>query len=159
MSGQVEFVSTRLTAAVDADDTTFSVRSTVGLPDRGVVAVEGENIAYSSKTTTTLYGTLTTPLIRGTQGTEAAAHAVNSIVSTVPASMMGMSAAYDVVALTDASGPRAIVVAPLALFRLFGSFFSPHLEFLGTDLAIITYLWMILMIGMVVSLAIALFGR
>ena len=158
-AGHIDFATTTLTTAIDADDAVLTVYSTVGLPNSGVVVLEDEHIGYSHKTSTTLYGSATAPLVRGAEGTEAVSHAAGTFVSTVPGAMMGMSMAYNVVALTDIAGPRAVVVAPLALFRLLGSFFNPHLEFLGTNLAIITYLWMILAIGMVVALAVNLFGR
>ena len=159
VAGQIDFATTTLTVAIDEDDDVLAVGSTAGLPNSGVVVLEDEHIGYSHKTATTLYGSATAPVIRGAEGTEAMSHAAGTFVSTVPGAMMGMSMAYNVVALTDVAGPRAVVVAPLALFRLLGSFFAPHLEFLGTNLAIITYLWMILAIGMVVALAVNLFGR
>jgi len=159
VAGQMDFATTTLTATVDEDDAILTVYSTVGLPETGVVVLEDEHIGYSHKTSTTLYGSVTAPLVRGADNTEVVSHAAGTFVSTVPGAMMGMSMAYNVVALTDVAGPRAVIVAPLALFRLLGSFFNPHLEFLGTNLAIITYLWMILAIGMVVALAVNLFGR
>jgi hypothetical protein len=159
VAGQIDFATTTLAVAIDEDDNTLTVGSTAGLPKSGVVVLEDEHIGYSQKTATTLYGTSTAPLVRGADDTEATSHAAGTFVSTTPAAMMGMSMAYNVVALTDVAGPRAVVVAPLALFRLLGSFLSPRLEFLGTNLAIITYLWMILAVGMVVALAVRLFGR
>ena len=158
-AGQTDFATTTLTVAIDAGDTVLTVYDTTGLPETGVVVLEDEHIGYSHKTSTTLYGSATAPLVRGAEGTEAVSHAAGTFVSTVPGAMMGMSMAYNVVALTDIAGPRAVVVAPLALFRLLGTFFSPRLDFLGTNLAIITYLWMILAIGMVAALAVRLFGR
>ena len=158
-AGQIDFATTTLTVAIDEDDAVLTVYDTTGLPETGVVVLEDEHIGYSHKTSTTLYGSATAPLVRGAEGTEAASHAAGTFVSTVPGAMMGMSMAYNVVVLTDIAGPRAVVVAPLALFRLLGTFFSPRLDFLGTNLAIITYLWMILAIGMVVALAVRLFGR
>ena len=158
-TGQTDFATTTLTVAIDAGDTVLTVYDTTGLPETGVVVLEDEHIGYSHKTSTTLYGSATAPLVRGAEGTEALSHAAGTFVSTVPGAMMGMSMAYNVVVLTDIAGPRAVVVAPAALFRLLGTFFSPRLDFLGTNLAIITYLWMILAIGMVAALAVRLFGR
>jgi len=158
-AGQVDFATTTLTAAIDETDNVLTVYSTTGLPETGVVVLEDEHIGYSHKTDTTLYGSTTAPLVRGADNTEAVSHAAGTFVSTVPGAMMGMSMAYNIVVLTDVAGPRAVVVAPIAVFRLLGSFFNPHLEFLGTNLAIITYLWMILAVGMVVALAVRLFGR
>jgi len=158
-TGQTDFATTTLTVAVNAGDNILTVHSTVGLPETGVVVLEDEHIGYSHKTDTTLYGSATAPLVRGAHNTEATGHTAGTFVSTVPGAMMGMSMEYNVVVLTDVAGPRAVVVAPATLFRLLGTFFSPRLDFLGTNFAIITYLWLVLAIGMLMALAIRLFGR
>ena len=159
VAGEVPFATTTLTVAIDEDDDVLTVGSTEGLPNKGVVVLENEHIGYSHKTSTTLYGSDTAPLVRGAQDTDATPHAAGTFVATVQGSMMGQSVAYEVVALTDAAGPRAVIVAPLAFFRLMGAFLSPPLEFLGTNLQIIAYLWIILAIGILVAVAVTLFGR
>lgn len=157
-AGSVEFVQTTLTVAVDADDATIQVGSTEGLPNRGIVVIEEEHIAYSQRTSTTLYGTLVTPLIRGSQGTDAVPHAAGVAASTVPGALINASAAYNIATMTDVSGIQAFITAPLAFFRLLGEFFFLPLGFLGTNLAIISYLWMIIGVGMIAALTISLAG-
>lgn len=158
LSGNVQFVRTTLTVAVDADDSTLYLSSTAGLPGTGVILVENERVAYSHKTSTTVHGTITAPLTRGAQGTEAVEHAVGAAVATVPGSLLNASAEYNIATMADASGIQAFVTAPLAFFRLLGAFFFLPLSFLGTNLAIISYLWMIIGVGMIAALTIALAG-
>ena len=158
VAGNVQFVQTRLTAAVGADDNIFYLSSTAGLPDSGVVVVEEEHIAYSVKSDTSVYGTLASPLIRGAQGTEAEAHATGVAATTVPGSLLNSSADYNIAAMTDTAGIQAFVAAPLALFRLLGTFFFLPLGFLGTNLAFISYLWMVIGVGMIVAITLSLAG-
>ena len=160
VAGNVQFVQTRLTAAVDADDNVLYVSSTAGLPDTGVVVVENEHVAYSVKTDTTLQGSAwgASPLIRGAQRTEAEAHGVGVAVTTIPGSLINSSADYDIAAMTDTAGIQAFVAAPLALFRLLGTFFFLPLGFLGTNLAFISYLWMVIGVGMIVAITLSLAG-
>ena len=156
--GHVEFTRTALTAPLAAADSTITVRSTVGFPDYGIIVVEAEHIAYSRKTATTFYGTAVSPVVRGTQGTDAVYHSAGVTVSTVPGGLLNSSAAYNVAVMADTSGSLAFVSAPIAFFRLLGDFFFLPLQFLGTDLVIITYLWMVIAIGMIAALTVSLAG-
>ena len=158
VAGNVQFVQTTLTAAIDEDDATITVKSTEGLPSTGIVVIENEHVGYSGKTSTTLYGSLASPVVRGAQGTEATEHATGVAVTTVPGSLLNSSAEYNIATLADAAGIQAFVTVPLALFRLVGEFFFLPLGFLGTNLAIISYLWMVIAVGMIVALAVSMAG-
>ncbi len=158
LSGDVQFIQTTLTTAVDADDSTLHLASTAGLPETGIIVVEEEHVAYSHTSDTTVYGTLTAPLTRGAQGTEAVEHAIGVAVTTVPGALINASGAYNIATMADASGIQAFVTAPLAFFRLLGAFFFLPLSFFGTNLAIISYLWMIFGVGMIAALTISLAG-
>jgi len=160
VAGNVQFIQTRLTTAVDADDNVFYLSSTAGLPDSGVVVVENEHVAYSVKSDTSVYGSAwgASPLIRGAQGTEAEAHAAGVAVTTVPGSLLNSSADYNIAAMTDTAGIQAFISAPIALFRLLGTFFFLPLGFLGTNLAFISYLWMVIGVGMIVAFTVSLAG-
>jgi len=111
-AGSVEFMQTTLTAAATDTDTTLYLRTTEGLPSCGVVTIEDENIAYGAKTATTLTGTLASPLTCGAQDTTAAAHAAGTAVTTVPGSLINLSAEYSVATITDTSGIQAFIAAP-----------------------------------------------
>jgi len=156
--GHIDFVRTILTAAIDDDDGTVTVKSTEGFPDSGIIVIRDERIAYSSTTATTFKGNLARPLVRGAEGTEAVAHEIGEHVATVQGAMLNSSAAYNIAVLADASGLQAFVSAPLAVFALLGSFFFLPIQFLGTDLQILTYIWAIFGVGGLISLTISLAG-
>jgi hypothetical protein len=159
LAGSIATATTTLTAELLSTDNTVYVHSTTGFPGAGVVNVGAETIAYSNKTTTTFYGTATKPLLRGTSGTTAATHAVGTHVYTSPASLLNSITAYNIIYLSDPEGVLAIVGVPIAFFQLLGGFFFLPLQFLGTDLQILSHLWIILAFGMIVALAVALVGR
>jgi len=156
--GHVEFTRTVLTSPLTDSGSTITVRSTVGFPSHGLIVVENEYIAYSRKTSTTFYGTLISPVVRGTQGTDAAYHSAGAAVSTVPGALLNSSAAYNIAVMSDTSGSLAFVSAPIAFFRLLGDFFFLPLQFLGTNLVIIAYLWMVIANGMIAALTVYLAG-
>lgn len=157
--GHFDFARTPLTVAIDDDDTTIYVSSTEGFPECGIIVIGNERIAYSSTTNTTFEGSVARPLIRGTSDTEVAAHASGAMVSTVPGSMLNSAANYNIAAIMDSSGIQAFVSVPLAVMALLGSFFFLPLQFLGTDLQILTIIWAVVGVGMLVALTIALAGR
>ena len=158
MQGSVATNATELTADITAVSTTITVESTDGFLETGVIQLGDERIAYSAVTATTFRGTLARPLVRGAQDTDAVIHLIGEDVRTIEASMLNQSAAYNIAVISDASGLWAAVTMPLALLRLLGSFLFLPLEFLGTDLAIITYIWAVIGIGMLASLGLALAG-
>lgn len=158
MSGEMDFVRTRLTADITANATTIAVASTNGFPDTGVIVIGDERIAHANKTATTFGGNLASPLLRGTENTEAVAHSSGERVSTVPGAMMNTAANYHIAVMADASGLQAFIAKPVAFFQLIGSFFFLPLAFLGTDLEILTVFWAVLGIGMSVALFVALAG-
>lgn len=156
--GYIDFVRTSLTVAIDDDDATITVKRTEGFPDSGIIVIRDERIAYSSTTATTFTGNLARPLVRGAENTEAVAHEIGEHVATVQGSMMNSSAAYNIAVMADASGLQAFISAPLAFFALLGSFFFLPIQFLGTDLQILTYIWAVIGVGMLASLTISLAG-
>jgi hypothetical protein len=158
LKGDIPMATTELTANLSASDTVLHVRSTNGLPDSGFVVIGTEKIGYSNKTATTISGSVTAPMIRGYNNTVAAAHLKNDRVRTLESSMMNQSAMYNTALITDASGSLAFVTVPLAVFRLLGSYLSPPMEFLGTDLEILIYIWWALLAGMILAVCIALAG-
>ena len=158
MQGHIDFARTLLTVAIDDDDTTINVRNTQGFPESGIIVIGNERIAYSSTSNTSFNGNPARPLIRGTSGTTAVAHSAGAHVTTVPGSMLNSAANYNIAAITDSAGLMAFVSVPLAVFALLGSFFFLPLQFLGTDLQILTILWAVIGVGMLVALTIALSG-
>ena len=158
VQGQVDFVRTSLTVAIDDDDSTITVKSTEGFPEPGIIAIKDERIAYSSTTATTFKGNLARPLNRGAEGTEAVAHEIGEHVATIQGAMMNSSAAYNIAVLADPSGLQAFVSVPLAFFALLGSFFFLPIQFLGTDLQILTYVWAVIGVGAIAAFTITMAG-
>lgn len=75
---------TTLAAAALSSDATLSVSSTIGFPATGTLIIDGEQITYSSLTSTSFGG-----LVRGANGTTAAAHALAATIGqtiSIPAS-------------------------------------------------------------------------
>jgi hypothetical protein len=66
---------TTLAAAALASDTSLSVASTIGFPATGTLVVDSEQINYTGLTSNTFTG-----LVRGANGTTAAAHALGALV-------------------------------------------------------------------------------
>ncbi len=158
MQGQTDFVRTSLTSAISDTVLVIPVRSTSGYPDSGIIIIESEKIAYSSKTATSFTGSLVRPVARGAEGTEAASHTNGKQVTTVSGAMVNSSAAYNIAVMTDPAGALAFVTVPLAFFSLLGSFLFLPLQFLGTDLQILTYIWAVVGIGMLVAITMQLAG-
>lgn len=152
------FAATTLTADIDEDDDSIPVVSTTGFPDAGMIQIGDEQIAYSDTTATSFDDTLTSPMIRGASDTEAVSHEALATVRTVENAMLNGSVAYNVAQIADATGAWAALTIPLAVLRLLGNFLFAPLGWMGTDLAILTYLWAIIGIGMIVSIGIALAG-
>lgn len=158
MYGSIATATTVLTANISSSATTIPVASTNGFADTGLATIGDERIAYSATTPTTIIGTLARPMVRGSGGTEAVTHSEGDRVRTTESAMMNQSIGYDLAVLSDPSGPMYFITAPIALFSLITSFFILPLRFLGTDLEILTYIWAVVGIGMIVTLAIAVVG-
>ncbi len=162
MTGSIGVVASRLIVAIDDDDLTINVTSTQGFPDYGIVVIGNEHIAYGDTTNTTFVGGgflgLVNPLLRGTENTDAVAHAVGEIVRVKSGAMMNIGTDYFVAILADSAGVQAFLAKPAAFFQILGSFLFLPLGFVGTDLQILTYVWAIVGIGILVALFIALAG-
>jgi len=74
-AANVDVVRTRLALALAAADVSMTVEDATGFPATGLVLIDAEWIAYSSRTNTTLDG-----LTRGMKGTAPAAHALAAVV-------------------------------------------------------------------------------
>jgi len=158
MSGSTDVARTPLTAAISDADTTITVASTTGFPDVGVIVIEDERIAYSSISTTQFKGSISQPMLRGTQSTEAAVHSIGAKVSTVTGYLLNTAAEYHLAVLSDSAGLQAFIAKPTSFFRLLGSYAFMPMAFLGTDLQILTLIWAVFGIGMTVALVVSLAG-
>ena len=158
MQSSNPFANTALTAAIDDDDTTISVVSTEGFAPSGWITIQDERIAYPKKTATSFLSAAGLALARGTNGTDATAHAAGAVARTVESGMLNQSLQYQVATLTDASGVLGFITIPFRFLKLLLSFFTIPVSYFGTDLQIIGYLWAIVAIGILTVLGISLIG-
>ncbi len=164
VAGSVSLVATRLTADVaEGTINSIGVASTDGFPDSGVVVIGDERIGYPSKTDTTfdrtnILGVTTNPITRGENATEDVDHSTGDTVRTVEASLLNASIDYKIARIVDSAGIVGFITIPFKLLDLILTFFILPLGFLGTDLAILTYIWMVVAIGMIVGFVTAIMG-
>jgi len=152
MSGQVVGASTVLTADLTAAVATITVESTAGFPAPGTLVIEGERIDYPYTTATTFYGGLVFPLIRGADDSTAVTHSSGGVVRTVESALINNAVDYNLAIISDATGLMAFIQVPMAVFNILKTFIATPFGFLGTDLAIITAIWGIAMLGLIVSI-------
>ncbi len=157
-AGASPMATAPLTAAITSASATIPVSSTSGFDDYGIIAIDNERIAYSTKTVTTFAGTVSQPIVRGSSGTTAADHAAGKLARTVESSIFNSSIDYSLAQLADSSGVMWFINAPVALFNILKTFFTLPISFLGTDLAFLSYLWGIFALGFVVGLLVTTIG-
>ncbi len=158
-SGQVGTTTTRLTNAITATETdSIPVASTVGFASAGIILIGDEQITYPSKDDTHFLDTTFNDIVRGSASTDNVSHAVNSSVRTKESYLLNTSIDYKIARITDSAGVLAFITLPFRLFDLVVTFFKLPLEFLGTDLAILTYIWMVVAVGMIVGFVVSLAG-
>ena len=162
-SGASGLTATRLTADITSTETsTIAVASTDGFPDSGYIKIGDEYIGYPEKTATTFRrssfaGVTTNPLTRGEHDTTAAAHSSNDKVYTRETGILNASLDYRIARFADAAGSMDFMTIP-RLFGLVGSFFTLPLQFLGTDLAVLTVIWGVFALGLLVGFLLQLAG-
>jgi len=163
-AGSNAMVATYLTSAVtDTETATINVASTDGFPDSGFVVIGDEHIGYPSKTDTTFesttVGPLTVnPLTRGEHDTDAATHAENATVRTREAAILNASIDYKIARIADTAGVMGFITFPAKLLDLILTISTLPLGFLGTDLAALSYIWIVVAAGMIVGFVMSLAG-
>ncbi len=158
LTGQVAGASTHLTADISATDTTISVASTAGFPEPGEFIIEGERIVYSGRTATSFVGNVARPLVRGAGDTTAATHSSGEAVRTQESALINNAVDYNLAIISDATGLMAFIQVPVAVFDTLKTFIAAPFGFLGTDLAIITAIWGIMMLGLIVTIFMMMVG-
>ena len=164
LAGSTSLIATRLTLDVPAGTVnTISVASTEGFASSGIIVIGDERIGYPSKTATTferssVFGVTTNPIQRGMNSTIDTAHLSGVTVRTQEASLLNASVDYKIARIADSAGIIGMVTLPAKLLDLILTFFTLPLGFLGTDLAILTYIWGIVAIGMIFGIGMQLAG-
>lgn len=150
--------ATRLTADITDTDTTITVRNTVGFRDTGIIVIGDERIAYHKISNTTFEGSFLRPMIRGANDTTASAHLTGATVRPIEGALINDSLSYNIALLSDSSGIMAFVSMPIVLWDVLTSFIFLPLDFLGTEMAFLTYIWGIIALGLLVSVFISMAG-
>jgi hypothetical protein len=164
VTGSTSITATRLESDIPSGSiNTITVASTTGFPSSGIILIGDERIGYPKKTATTferasVLGVTTNPIMRGVNGTIDASHSEGAIVRTVEAGVINASIDYKVAKIADTAGIIGFVTLPAKLLDLLVAFFVLPISFLGTDMAILTYIWGIFAIGMLVGLGVSLAG-
>lgn len=158
MTETVPMAATKLTANITASSVIIAVKSTNGFPEPGILVIGTERIAYSHKTSTLFLGNWAQPLVRGTDGTDAAAHSKNDSVRSPESALMNNSIDYDLAVLADAAGAQAFLSVPTAVFSLIASFATSPFGFLGSGFAWLTAIWAVCVVGMLVAFFISISG-
>lgn len=158
-SGTTGVVATRLEENITSSETSsIQVASTSGFPTAGTIVIEDEQILYGTKDSTHFLGTTFNPMDRGAGSTEAVAHLEDATVRTKETWALNASVDYKIARITDSAGFLDYVSMPFRLLDLLVTFFKLPLEFAGTDMAILTYIWGVVVIGMIVSVVISIIG-
>lgn len=115
-----------LTADISATDMAIPIADTSGWLNADVVIIGEEQIAYTSKTSTTLVVSQ-----RGYDGTTAEAHYTGENVYTRSASVFNRMASYNVGVVAETDGWLAFIKIPIAVVTLLFTLFTVNLTFLG----------------------------
>lgn len=159
-SGQAIVASTTLTANITAAEVAnIPVTSTAGFADSGFIVIEGELITYPHKTANAFTSTGGQNIGRGESGgTDASAHAATVPVRTREGGMLNDSLQYQIATFTDSSGILGMISIPLKLLRLLLSFAILPISFFGTDLEIIGFIWIAVILGIITAIGISVVG-
>jgi hypothetical protein len=149
--------ATRLSANLNDSTTTINVTDTTGFLTADMITIESEKIYYTGITSTSFTG-----CTRGTEGTLAKVHNINSkgiypMVYSPEASILNDALGFSPGALAATNGLTAIVTIPLNFFtRTLPNILSFNFPFLQGGMAIIGYFFLAMSMGILISLAIAL---
>jgi hypothetical protein len=144
-----------LSSNITSSAVSIPVNSTTNFISLDVITIGDEDILYSSKDATHFYVATGG---RGYNGTSAKSHAATAHVYTQQAGFFNQMSNYNIGKIVDATGIWAVVNIPIAIFRLLINVVASPFGFLGEDLAIVTYVWMGLGIGLLVTVGIYLAG-
>lgn len=160
-------VSTLAAANITASATSVTVKSTNNFAKSGDIYVEDEKIVYYDTDATHFKGTSSHALERGADGTTAVAHLLTHsgtivtgpVIYTKESNTLKNLPQTAIADVQDSSGIWLAITIPLAVFKFIGYLLIGPFTFLGTDLAIISYLWIAVVgIGFIFSVGLAMAG-
>ena len=98
--GLSDGIATTLSAGINATVTTIGVASVTGMPTSGIITINSEQISYTGISSLNLTG-----CTRGINGSTAAIHAINDVVTQFPNGMTDIQEANYRVASTNVDTP------------------------------------------------------
>ena len=151
MQGGGGIVTTRLTTDLTPTDMTIPVLSTSNFLSIDYITIDNEKILYSSKDSTNFY-----VAERGYKGTIADSHLERVNVHSPEAGVVNSMAGYNLGVVTDATGIWATLTLPFAVMKLIGNIIWVNFTFLGTNLAILSYIWIAMGLGLILTVVMSL---
>jgi hypothetical protein len=154
--------TTALSANISSVATTIPVTTTDGFAKGGgaesVLFIGDEQVLYYNRTATSFVGNTGNVLERGYNDTKAVSHVAGSAVYSKETNLLRQSIDYRISTIADTSGLWGAVTLPLKLLQLLYNVLKLPLSFLGTDLALVSYFYVVLSAGLVFSVGLALAG-
>ncbi len=145
-------VAAPLASDMTATDTTITMTSTTDYLDTDYVIIEGEKILYTGRTSTSLTG-----CTRGHDDTTAVSHEAGALVYTADASAMNNALGFNMAAQRDSVGWLTVLAIPFDFFRItVPRIMRMNLEFLVGPLAIIGWVWLAMVAGFLITLALVI---
>jgi hypothetical protein len=141
--------ATTMTANITAAATTVNVTSTQNFLDEDNIYIGSEEIHYTAITAVSFTG-----CTRGYNGSTAVVHGAGSYVYAEGSEAINASIGFNVTNIVDSWGMASIIAIPVAfmIFTIPKGFVACTQLFSG-DLAFISYIFLAVMIGIMISIA------
>lgn len=154
MTGGGGMASTQLAVAIDSDDTTITVDSNAAFASSGLVWIDDEQIAYSSKTGDTVLNVSS----RGYNGTKPTSHDIDDWLRTEDNAELNRAYGFNVGQLFDSWGLFAF---PIIVVKFFTNTIPAMIQgnvggLFGSQLSLLVDFWLVFGSGFVFMLVMAL---
>jgi hypothetical protein len=146
LNGGGGVADTTLTSAIFSSNTTLPVVSTNGFLGSDYIYIGDETILYSGKNETAFTG-----CTRGYGGSSAVPHFAGAAVYTGEVSSINQALGFNIGQMVTSVGPLSILIIPFSFLTVTIPFLSGSL-----GLAVLGVIWMCLIAGFIISLAIIL---
>jgi hypothetical protein len=154
LNGGGGVADTTLTAAISSSNTTLSVVSTSGFLDSDYIYIGDEEVMYSGKNATAFTG-----CSRGYGVSSAVPHSLGAAVYTGEVSSINQALGFNIGQMVTSVGPLSILIIPFSFLTVtIPRMIAESASFLSGSLglAILGIIWMCLIAGFIICLAIVL---
>jgi hypothetical protein len=158
LNGGGGIVAVELTADITAADTTIKVVTTNDFLDvpmsNDYITIGNEELTYTGITATTFTG-----VTRGINGTTATSHITGDILYSAESSVVNSAMGFNMAATVDSMGLWAIPAIPIMFFiKTIPMWFKTMVQLLNGDLAILSYVFFVALMGFIITIALQLAG-